>query len=292
MKSTSLEKGILSNYDYKRLSVRIAVSLLGLFIFLVCLLTLYPFVVTLLNSLKSNQEVFIFPVKYVPEKLIWHNYISAWRFLDIWHYLKNTLMLITGNIVISLIFIGFAAFSLTHMEVPKRKWFILFFMSTMLIPPSTYVIPNFLNLKSLGLLNTFWAFWLPSAANAFYLLLIRSFFGSIHSELFESSRIDGASELRCFFQIAVPLSKPILITLTIFYFINGWNDWFWPSLVMQKEDLYPIATAVNRYIIPSYEIQWNVKFAVTVILLIPPMLFFALFQKYIISGINVGGVKG
>ncbi|WP_241158376.1 carbohydrate ABC transporter permease [Cohnella candidum] len=292
MKKSIAERGILSPYDYKKPTVLAVYALLILLVVIAALFTLYPYTVTILNSLKAREEVFVFPVQYWPHHLKWHNYAEAWKFLQLWHYLKNTIFIVAGNMAFSLVIIGLAAFSLAHLEVPKRRWFTMFFMLTLLIPPSTYIIPNFLNLKSLGLLNTFWAFWLPSAANAFNLLLIRSFFGTIHKELFESARLDGASELRCFFRIAVPLSVPVLITLLIFTFSSSWNDWFWPSLIMQKENMYPLASAVYKYVIPSRSIDWNVKFAVLVLLLIPPVLFFVFFQKYIVRGMNLGAVKG
>lgn len=292
MKKNPFERGIFSRYDFRKPSIVVSYAFMILLIVIFGLFTLIPFAVTLLNSLKTRQEVFVFPVQYIPHKLMWHNYAEAWKFLDIWHYLKNTLAIMIGNLGFSMVIMGFAAYALSHLEVPNRRFFVLFFMTTLLIPPTTYIIPNFLNLKSLHLINTFWAFWLPSAANAFNLLLLRSFFNTIHKELFESVRMDGASEFRAYFQIAVPLSIPVYITLLIFSFNASWNDWFWPWMVLQKQDMWPLATAVYRYVIGSQVITWNVKFAVSFLLVIPPILFFVFFQKYIVKGTNLGSVKG
>lgn len=161
-----------------------------------------------------------------------------------------------------------------------------------MIPSATYLIPNFLNLKSLGLIDSYWAFWLPAAANAFNIMLLKSFFDGIHKELFDAARIDGASEVRCFFQMAIPLSIPVFSTLLIFAFTSTWNDWYWPSLVLTTQEKYPIASMVYRNIIESSIIPWNIKFSVLTIIMIPPLIFFLIFQKNIMHGLNLSGIKG
>jgi multiple sugar transport system permease protein len=214
-------------------------------------------------------------------------------YLDIFLYFKNTLFIFAGNIVFSLTFIGLAAFSLSHLKVPMKKWITLYFLSTLLIPTTTFIIPNFLNLKDLHLLNTYWAFWLPAGANAVFLLLLKNFFDSLNRELFEAARIDGASELRCFAGIALPLAVPILITLVLLGFSTTWNDWFWSSLVMTEDAKQPLAAAIyTKIIFPSSTIQWNIRFAILSMTLLPPLVVFLFFQRYIIGGLSVGSVKG
>ncbi|EFM10060.1 binding-protein-dependent transport systems inner membrane component [Paenibacillus curdlanolyticus YK9] len=287
------DRGILSNYDFKKTSVKIGYGIMCLLIALIIASMLYPFLNTFLNSVKSTQEFFAFPAPFFPEKWLWHNYSEALTLIPIWTFLKNTLMIFVGTVIFALLFIGMAAFALSHLNVPLKKWVTLFFLSTLMIPSATYLIPNYLNLQELGLLNTYWAFWLPAGANAFYLMLMKTFFDGIHKELFEAARIDGANEFQCFVRLAMPLSTPIVITLLIFYFSATWNDFYWPSLVMLDKEMYPLATGIYKYVVyPNSTIQWNVKFALLTLSMLPPLVFFLIFQKYITRGLNVSGVKG
>jgi multiple sugar transport system permease protein len=287
------ERSILSSFDFKRWQVKLGYSIMVLIIALIVVSMLYPFLNTLLSSLKTTEEFFAFPAPFFPKDWLFHNYIDAWHVIPMLMFLKNTLMIFIGTAIFALVFIGMASFALSHMRVPFKKVVMLFFLSTLMIPSATYLIPNFLNLQSLGLLNSYWAFWLPAGANAFYLLLMKNFFDGLHKELFEAGRMDGASEFLCFVRIAVPLSVPILMTLIIFYFSSTWNEFYWPSLVMLDKEMYPLATGIFRYVVYSGStIQWNVKFAVLSITMVPPLVFFLIFQRFIIGGLNVAGVKG
>jgi multiple sugar transport system permease protein len=286
------DRAIMSRYDFRKFSVKIVYTIMVLCIVLISLSMLYPFVNTFLGSLKSAEEFFKFPAPFFPSEFMWKNYKDSLAFLDIFLYFKNTLYIFAGNIVISLTFIGMAAFSLSHLKVPMKKWITLYFLSTLLIPPASYLIPNFLNLKDLGLLNSYWAFWLPAGANALFLLLLKNFFDTIHRELFEAARIDGASELRCFVGIALPLSVPILVTLILLSFSTTWNDFYWSSLVMTDDAKIPLGAAIyTKIIFPSSTIQWNIRFAILSMTLLPPLVVFLFFQKYIINGLSVGAVK-
>ncbi|WP_438447637.1 carbohydrate ABC transporter permease [Gorillibacterium sp. sgz5001074] len=286
------ERGIISRYDMKRGPVKVFYSLMVAVIAIMVFSMLYPLLVTFFNGLKPNEEVNSFPPRLLPSVWEWGNYQKGWTFINLPLFTRNTLLIFGGNLVMTVLVLGLAAFSLSRLAVPWRRAVLAFFLSTLFIPPTTYLIPNFLNLKDLGLVNTFAAFWLPAAANAFYLLLLKSFFDEIHQEMFEAARIDGASEWRCFIGIAVPLSVPIFTTLSIFVFSTAWNDWFWPSLVMHSDKKYPLATAINRYVINARRLDTNVRFAILTMVMVPPMGVFLLFQKYIMRGLQLGGVKG
>jgi multiple sugar transport system permease protein len=292
MKETQ-DRAILSRYDFKKTSVKVGYGFMVLCIVLISVSMLYPFVNTFLNSLKSTEEFFAFPAPFFPSEWLWGNYKESLIYLDILKFFKNTVFIFAGNQLFSLTFIGLAAYSLSQLRVPLKKWITLYFLSTLLIPAASYLIPNFLNLRDLGLLDSYWAFWLPAGANAFFLLLLKNFFDGIHKELLESARIDGASELRSFLFIAIPLSLPILITLILLGFSTTWNDFYWSNLVMTTEDKKPLAAAIYAKVIyPGSTINWNIRFAILTMTLIPPAILFLFFQKYIISGLSLGAVKG
>jgi multiple sugar transport system permease protein len=286
------DRAIMSRYDFRKFSVKIVYTIMVLCIVLISLSMLYPFLNTFLGSLKSTEEFFAFPAPFFPKKFLWGNYKESFVYLDILLYFKNTLFIFVGNTFFSLTFLGLAAFSLSHLKVPMKKWITLYFLSTLLIPAGTYLIPNFLNLQELGLLNSYWAFWLPAGANAFYLLLLKNYFDSIHKELFESARIDGASELRCFTGIAIPLSVPIIVTIVLLGFSVTWNDFYWSSLVMTDDLKMPLAAAIFTKITGATTIQWNIRFAILSMTLVPPLVAFLFFQRFIIGGLSVGAVKG
>ncbi|OXM17100.1 carbohydrate ABC transporter permease [Paenibacillus herberti] len=287
-----MDRGILSGYDLKRKRTRIGYSVMIAIALLMSITMIYPVLTTMLNGLKDNAEVNSFPPKFLPQSWNWSNFDAAWNYIELPLFLRNTLLIFGGNMLMSIIVLGLASFSLSRLNLPYRRAIEMFFMITLFIPPTTYLIPNFLNLKDLGLLDSFFAFWLPAGANAFFLLLLKNFFDGISMEIFEAARIDGASELSCFIRIAVPLSLPIFATLAIFVFASAWNDWFWPSLIMHKDSHYPLSTAIYKYVIQAKMLNLNIRFAILTLVMLPPIVVFLLFQRFIIRGLHLGGVKG
>jgi len=290
MKDT--DRGILSPYDLKKTPNKIGYSVMILIIMIMVVTMIYPILLTMFNGLKSNKEVNTFPPQFFPQAWNWHNLVEAWHYIDLLMFLKNTIMIFAGNLIMTIVVLGLASFSISRLNIPYKRAFYFFFLMALFIPASSYMIPSFVNLKELGLLNSYAAFWLPAGASTFYFVLLKNFFDGIHMEIFEAARIDGASELRSFIRIAVPLSVPIISTLAIFIFASSWNDWFWPSLVMQTSDKYTLATAVYKYVIQARTLDTNIKFAILFIIMIPPIAVFMLFQKYIMRGVSMSAVKG
>jgi len=284
-------RGILSPHDLQKPANRILYALMMLVIALMVCTMLYPILITFFNAFKENREVISFPPTFLPTKWVWGNFEKGWVYIDLLKYVKNTLLIFVGNIVSIIFILGMAAYSLSKLRLPKRRWIVLYFMTTLFIPSTTYIIPNFINLRDLGLINTFWAFWLPAAGSAFYLFVIKTFFDDIHNELLEAARVDGASEFRSYLQIVLPLSVPIFATLSIFVFASAWNDWFWPSLVLNGEK-YPLATAIYRFVIQARRLDLNVRFAILSIVMVPPIVLFLFFQKFVMRGLQLTGLKG
>jgi len=290
--SSPRERSIMSVFDFKKPFVLIGYGIMLISLAALAVSMLYPFGTTIFTSFKTKKEVFTFPPSFFPEQLQFSNYLEGFKYVDLNGAFWNTLILFAGNAIIPMIVVAFAGFSLSQMKLPFRKGFTLFFMCTLMIPSATYLIPNFLNLQSLGFIDSYWALWLPAGANAFNIMLLKSFFDGIHTELFEAARIDGASELRCFFQLAVPMSIPVFSTLLIFAFTYTWNDWYWTSLVITTPDKLPIAPVIYHNITQSANLALNTKFSVLTVVMIPPLVFFLIFQKNIIHGLNLSAVKG
>lgn len=194
----SADRGILSEHDLKKTSNKIVYGLMCVVILIMVFSMLYPICMTLFNGLKSNQEVNSFPPHFFPQEWHFSNLKEAMNYIDLLMFLKNTIYIFVGNMVVTLVVLGMSAFSISRMNVPYRKAIYFFFLMTLFIPATSYMIPNFVNLKELGLLNQYAAFWLPAGANTFYFLLLKNFFDGIHPEIFEAARIDGSSEPRSF----------------------------------------------------------------------------------------------
>lgn len=285
------ERTIISDYDLKKRSIKIMYGVMNLLVLIMMCCMVYPILISMLNGLKANKEVNSFPPTFFPNEWHFDNYIKAWNYIDLPFYFKNTMFIFFGNMVVTIIVLGLAAYALSKMLVPLRSAFYYYFLMTLFIPATTYMIPNFINLKDLGLMGSFAAIWLPAGANAFFLLLLKTFIDGIHIEIFESARMDGASELRCFWQIAFPLSIPIFATLSIFVFATAWNDWFWPSFIL-SQDNKPLSAAIRDFVLNARRLDMNIKFAILTIVMLPPIAIFLFFQKFILRGLYLGGVKG
>ncbi|MDU2239825.1 MAG: carbohydrate ABC transporter permease [Paenibacillus sp.] len=286
------ERGILSPSDLQKPLNKIVYGFMVLCIAVMDFTMLYPIAMTMFNGLKSNQEVNSFPPRFLPQEWHWDNFPKAWDYINLPMFLKNTLLIFGGNLLMTILVLGLASFSISRIRVPYSRAIYFFILLTLFIPASSYMIPNFVNLKELGLLNSYWAFWLPAGANAYYFLLMKNFFDGIHPEIFEAARIDGASEWTSYLRIAVPLSVPIFATLAIFIFSTAWNDWFWPSLVMHTEDKYTLATAIYKYVINARNMDSSIKFSILFMVMIPPIFVFLGFQKFIMRSVNLSAVKG
>ncbi|MHA7965547.1 carbohydrate ABC transporter permease [Paenibacillus sp. CAU 1782] len=285
------ERSIISDHDLKKPAAKLAYIGMNLMILAMMACMVYPILISMFNGLKLNKEVNSFPPTFLPKEWHFDNYAKAWNYIDLPFYFKNTMMLFFGNMAVIVLVLGLAAYALSKINLPFKTGISYYFLMTLFIPATTYMIPNFVNLKDLGLMGSFWAIWLPAGANAFFLLLLKSFMDGIHIETFESARIDGASELRCFFQIAFPLSIPIFATLAIFVFATAWNDWFWPSFIL-SQDNKPLSAAIRDFVLNARRLDMNIKFAILTIVMIPPILIFLFFQKFILRGLYLGGVKG
>ncbi|HWO52882.1 MAG TPA: carbohydrate ABC transporter permease [Paenibacillus cookii] len=286
------ERGILSDSDLKKPLNRVVYGLMVFGILVMIVTMLYPILMTMFNGLKTNQEVNTFPPHFFPETWNWSNFKEGWEYIDLPMFLKNTLFVFVGNLVMTIFVLGLASFSISRLKVPYHRAIYFFILMTLFIPASSYMIPNFVNLKDLGLLNTFWAFWLPAGASAYYFLLMKNFFDGIHPEIFEAARIDGASEINSYIRIAVPLSVPIFATLAIFIFSGAWNDWFWPSLVLHSEEKYTLATAIYKYVINARSMDNSIKFAILFMVMVPPIFVFLVFQRFIMRSVSLSAVKG
>lgn len=249
------------------------------------------------GGLKSSIEIFRTPPTFWPVYAEWGNYIQAWNVLHFPLYFSNTLILAAGAVILQIVVSATAAFALSKLRPFGSKTIQFCFFCTLMVPPVAYLIPQFVNISDLplvhiSLFNSWAGVWLPEAANAFNILLLKSFFDGIPGELTEAARLDGANSLQLFSRVILPLSRPVLAVVTIFTVIASWKDFLWPLLVLSDDHLQPLMVALYHLAGASEGLPFNYLMAGLALASIPPMVLFLVFQRQIIRGINLSGIKG
>ena len=263
------------------------------------LITFAPLYWMFSSALKSSIEIFQSPPSIWPLHPAWNNYANAWSVLQYPLYFGNTLILAAGAVVLQLLVSATAAFALSKLH-PAGKGIIQFvFFATLMVPPVVYLIPQFVNISNLplvhvSLINNWAGVWLPEAANALNILILKSFFDTIPTELTDAARLDGVNGWQLFTRIILPLSRPALAVVTIFTVVASWKDFLWPLLVLFNPDVQPLSVAIYHEagINSNFPLPFNYLMAGLVLASIPPILLFLLFQRQIIRGVNLSGLKG
>jgi multiple sugar transport system permease protein len=251
------------------------------------------------SALKSSIEIFQNPPTIWPLNPAWSNYVNAWKVLQYPLYFGNTVILAGGAVVLQLLVSATAAFALSKLQPAGKNIIQFVFFSTLMVPPVVYLIPQFVNISNLplihvSLINNWAGVWLPEAASALNILILKSFFDTIPRELTDAARLDGANSWQLFSKIILPLSRPALAVVTIFTVVASWKDFLWPLLVLFNPEVQPLSVAIYHEsgINSTYPLPFNYLMAGLVLASIPPILLFLLFQRQIIRGVNLTGLKG
>ncbi len=249
------------------------------------------------GALKSSLEIFQTPPTIWPLHPQWSNYSNAWQVLNIQLYLGNSLILAFGAVVLQLLISATAAFALSKLQLAGKNIIQFCFFCTLMVPPVVYLIPQFVNISNLPLIhlslfNSWAGVWFPEAANAFNILILKSFFDGIANELTEAASLDGANSWQIFLRIILPLSRPALAVVTIFTMIASWKDFLWPLVVLADDHLQPLIVSLYHQSGDHANLPFTYLIAGLVLASIPPILLFLLFQRQIIRGISLTGLKG
>ena len=218
------------------------------------------------------------------------NYTEIFGKFDFGRFLWNSVFITVVATLITLLFNAMAAFALAKYRFGGEKWVFLLIISTLMIPPTIILVPNFLVVSELGLLNSPWGVIWPAVATPTGVFLLRQYMLTIPDELIEAARMDHASEWRIFWRIILPLSAPALAVLAIFSVMWRWNDFLWPLIVLSRTENFTLQLALNAFQ-GELTTQWHYLLAMTVLTLVPVTLVFAFLQRYIATGIASAGVK-
>ena len=253
--------------------------------------SLFPYFLALMTSLKPADQLFSSSAWSLPQPPTLQNYIDVvtqYNFLAyIWHSLVFAVILTIGQ----LIFSTFAAYAFARMEFPGRDQLFWLYLATLMVPTIVTLIPLFILIRTLGLVNTWPGLVLPYVLGTpFGIFLMRQFFLSIPRDLEHAARIDGAGTLQIIFQVILPISRPIMATLAILTFVNAWNNFLWPLIITDTDNLRLLTAGLAAFQ-SQFGAQWNLMMAATFIALGPLLILFFLFQRQLVRSIHISGFK-
>ena len=271
-------------------TVLIKKIVLYLFLILTSILTITPLLWMISASFMSDGEASVFPPKFIPDRVVLDQYENLLVRLNISRNFINSLIVSILVTVISLFLNSMAGFAFAKYHFKGKNQLFNLLLSSMIIPAQVVMLPLFLMLKSLGLINTYLAIIIPGLANIFGIFLIRQYILSIPDSLIESARMDGATDFQIYRTIILPLSLPILVTLAIFTFTGTWNDFLWPLIALADNSMYTLPVALAN-LMGEHAKDPELMMAGSLLTILPILLVFLVLQRYYIQGILVGGIK-
>lgn len=282
--------GMLSRINWPkmiRLFLRYSV-LIGL-----SLIFLLPFLWMLSTSLKGYDNIFSLPLKWVPETIHWENYLNVFKAMPFLTYLNNSIFVTGLAIIGTVLSSSLVAYAFAVLRWPGRNTLFIIVIATMMLPAQVTMIPLFVVFKELGWLNTYNPLIIPAffGGGAFNIFLLRQFFLSIPRDLFDAARIDGCSEFRIYWNIVLPLAKPALATVAILSFLLYWNDFLGPLIYLSDKLKGTLALGVVSFV-GQHQSEWALLMVATILMMLPIIILFFLFQRYFIRGLMMGSVKG
>ncbi|MBA7533336.1 L-arabinose transport system permease protein AraQ [subsurface metagenome] len=261
-----------------------------LLLFLGLAITLAPFIWMISTSFKSSESVFTFPPQWIPKHPTIEQYQTLFREVNFLQFFKNSVIVAFGITLFSLFLNSLGGFAFAKHKFPGREKIFALLLATMMVPGQITMIPVFLMLKTVGLINSYWGLIIPAGASAFGIFLMRQFITTIPTDLIESARIDGCSEFRIYWTIILPLCKPVLAALGIFTFMGSWNAFLWPLIVMIKENMYTLPVALAN-LSGQHATKFGLLMAGAVVVVVPVLIVFIVAQRYVIKGVAVTGLK-
>lgn len=262
----------------------------------VLVVILYPAVWMVMSSFKPGNEI-IGSVSLVPESFSFDNYAKALSGIggvSFWTFVVNSLILAVASVVGVVLSCSITAYAFARIRFRGSKFFFLCMIATMLLPFHVVIIPQYIVFNQLDMINTYWPLLLGKflAADAFFVFLMIQFIRGLPRDLDEAARIDGAGHVRTFTAVILPLMKPALVTSSIFAFIWSWNDFFGPLLYLKDPGMYTMPLALRLYVDQTSTSDYGAQMAMAILALLPVVLFFLAFQRYLVSGVATEGLKG
>lgn len=283
-------KTTLSGFKLKKMAGMIIFYSIIILLALVCMIPLYWMVRS--SFMKTTEIYMMDPFIVWPEVMQWKNYKDALTFVPFLKYAANTITILAGSLAGVLLTSSLAAYAFSRVEWKGRSVCFFLILTTMMLPSSVTIVPQFMIWKGLGAIDTYVPLILPSflGGGAFNIFLLRQFFMGIPKDLDEAAKIDGAGHMRIFARIILPLSKSVLVVIALFTFLNCWNDFFAPLIYLNDQKKYTLALGLLQFR-GNYQSKWNLLMAASTIVVAPCIVLYLVGQKYLIEGITLTGMK-
>ncbi len=260
----------------------------------------FPFVWSILSSFKGRSEIEQFPPSVLP--YTWHveNYVVIWTRQPLGRFFLNSAIVSVVCTAVAVFTSALAGYAFAHLYFPGRRVAFVGIIATLMIPFQAIMIPLFLLVNRMGLVNTHLGIMLPTLVTAWGIFLVRQYMLSVHPDYLSAARIDGAGEFLIFRAVVVPQCMPVLGVLTLFHFIGTWNGFLWPLLVVNREEMYTIPLAIANwrihggvtYTVATEFSRLGGSIAMSIVALIPILIVFFLAERHITSGFQLSGLKG
>jgi multiple sugar transport system permease protein len=256
-------------------------------------LMMVPFIWMLSTSLKPYAQVFAYPPEWIPQPVLWSNYLYTVTTIQFGTFYENSLKISVLVTLGQLFTCSLAGYTFARLRFPGRNAILLGYIGTLMIPGQVTMIPIFIVMRTIGLLNTQAAVILPFLASPFGTFLFRQFYLTMPVELEDAAKIDGCSYFGIYRRIFVPLSKPALATVGVFTFLGSWNDFLWPLIMLQDKSLMTITVGLAEFRNEMYGVaQWQYMMAGAMISVLPILIVFIFAQRLFVQGIALTGIKG
>ena len=268
-------------------------SAIYLFLIIMSIIFLMPMLWMLSTSLKPQKEWFSKTIAWIPQTITTGNYTKLLNnpTVPIGRWFLNSTMVATVTTVLILVVDSMAAYAYARMEFRGRKFLFALLLATLFLPGIMFVVPNFLTVNRLGLLNNYAGVIMPGLAGVFGVFFLRQFFESLPKDLEEAAQLDGATPFQTFFYVALPLAKPALATLGIITFLGSWNDFLWPLLILKDRSLQTLPPGLST-LKGAYTSEYGQMMAGAVITAVPVLIIYIVLQRYIVQSVASTGLKG
>ena len=285
---SSVNRGVMSDIEARSLNGRIILAICLTVLILTSVIVIFPFIFSFTAGLKSSTEIYKPGINLWPETPNWGNYAEAWQRFNMPRMFYNTFVVAIGGVLGQLVISSLAAYFLSRLRPIGTSVVMILILVTMTVPRIAYIVPLYTTLANLpflniSLVNSYWGLWLPYAVNPFMILVLKYAFDGIPNEIYEAAQLDGASNLRLFWQFTLPLSKTILLVLALLSFVGLWGDFLLPLLVLRDASLQTVSV---RLFTLTRAFPMNLHLAGSFIAMIPPILAAVFLQRYMKGGLT------
>ena len=291
--STSTSGSIWSSFSNRESVFRLLIYVV---LIIGAIIMIAPFAFMISSSLKTETQVFQFPIKWIPDPVRWMNYVDALTNKPFHIYFKNTMIIVILNQIAILGTASFCAYGFARIKFPGRDFWFGIALATLMLPYVVTMVPQFIMFSRFGWMDSYLPLTVPYffGGGAFNIFLFRQFFRTFPEELADAARIDGCSEFGIYWRIFVPLAVPAFITVAIFTFMFSWNDFLGPLLYINSPDKFTIAIGLATYrsMMGVGRTRWDLLMAASVTMTAPIVLLFFVLQRYFIKGVVMTGIKG